>query len=140
MWQPQTSDSNPCWCQKDNSAPLSHKDSTFFNPFLDIWLPWICFVSAFLQIQSTEAVAREKTKPYNLLLEMPIFMLIFWSEGKRAAFAPTVTDLEPVMSVLIQKRKIMTIWNALSQGNPNQYTQFKIYRWILSMCLIMNVY
>lgn len=47
MWQPRTSDSNPCWCQEDNSALYSHKDSTFLTPSLtnlcaDILPLWFC--------------------------------------------------------------------------------------------------
>lgn len=47
MWQPQTSDSNPCWSQEDNSALYSHKDSTFLTPSLtnlcvDILSLWFC--------------------------------------------------------------------------------------------------
>lgn len=91
MWQPQTSDSNPCWCQEDNSAPHSYKDSTFLTPSLTNF--------------SRDSLCFSRRRRYNLTFRIhggTSFRLTIWRKGIRTAFAPSVTDGEPLTSVLIQ--------------------------------------
>lgn len=98
MWQPQTSDSNPCWCQEDNSALYSHKDSTFLTPSLtnlcvDILSLWFC------PSPVSKHVLKEKISPCVLHLQMFSFRLTPKQRCKDS-FCTGLTNTEPVLAVL----------------------------------------